>query len=128
MVVEASNDGQERVTAVLCSAGLDSTVLVAHEGQDGAVQPVYITAGLAWEHAEQQLAARLLAAPIFMAYFVVPRLPTRLRTATFISLGETPYSFLRSPCTAHLIGFLGLQLGRWRGTRVPMRRQTFFRQ
>jgi 7-cyano-7-deazaguanine synthase len=68
MVVEASNDGQERVTAVLCSAGLDSTVLVAHEGQDGAVQPVYITAGLAWEHAEQQLAARLLAAPIFMAY------------------------------------------------------------
>jgi 7-cyano-7-deazaguanine synthase len=68
MVVEASNNGQEQVTAVLCSSGVDSAVLVAHEGQDSLVQPVYITAGLAWEKAEQQLAARLLAAPIFMSY------------------------------------------------------------
>ena len=65
MVVEVSNNGQERVTAVLCSAGLDSAVLVAHEAQNGDVQPIYITAGLSWERAEQRLAARLLAAPIF---------------------------------------------------------------
>ena len=38
MVVEASNNGQEQVTAVLCSSGVDSAVLVAHEGQDRVVK------------------------------------------------------------------------------------------
>ena len=65
MVVERSNDGQGSVTAVLCSGGLDSAVLVAHEARSGAVQPVYVSAGLAWERAEEARVARLLAAPAF---------------------------------------------------------------
>ena len=65
MVVERSNDGQGSVTAVLCSGGLDSAVLVAHEARSGAVQPVYVSAGLAWERAGEARVARLLAAPAF---------------------------------------------------------------
>ena len=46
--------------AVLFSAGLDSAVLVAHAAAQGAaVQPVYVTAGLAWEEEERSMAARL---------------------------------------------------------------------
>ena len=51
-------------TAVLVSSGLDSAVLLADEtacapaGQ--LVQPVYISAGLAWEAAERATMARLL--------------------------------------------------------------------
>lgn len=67
MVVERSNDGQERVTAVLCSGGLDSAVLTAHEAAVSVVQPVYVSGGLAWERAERAVAARLLAAPAFAA-------------------------------------------------------------
>ena len=67
MVVDASNEGQERVTAVLCSGGLDSAVLVAHEADAGAVQPVYVSAGLAWEQPEREVVTRLLASPAFNA-------------------------------------------------------------
>ena len=53
--------------AVLLSGGLDSAVLLADEvaraGADGIVQPIYISAGLAWEPAERDMVARLLAAP-----------------------------------------------------------------
>jgi 7-cyano-7-deazaguanine synthase len=52
-------------TAVLFSAGLDSAVLLAEEAARGGVQPVYVSAGLAWEPAERASAARLLAAPLF---------------------------------------------------------------
>jgi 7-cyano-7-deazaguanine synthase len=45
---------------VLCSAGLDSTVLVVREAQDRIVQPVYVSVGLAWEAAERAALARLL--------------------------------------------------------------------
>ena len=65
MVVERSNGGQEASVAVLCSGGLDSAVLVAHEAQSGAVQPVYVRAGLAWEAGEEARVARLLEAPAF---------------------------------------------------------------
>ena len=65
MVVERSNEGQDDVTAVLCSGGLDSAVLVAHAAQSGVVQPVYVSAGLAWEAAEEARIARLLAAPAY---------------------------------------------------------------
>ena len=65
MVVEPSRDGQECVRAVLCSGGLDSAVLVAHEARSDIVQPVYVSAGLAWERAEQAAVARLLRAPLF---------------------------------------------------------------
>ncbi|MYI74410.1 MAG: 7-cyano-7-deazaguanine synthase [Acidobacteria bacterium] len=67
MVVKGSNDGQGGVTAVLCSGGLDSAVLVAYEAQSGAVQPVYVSGGLAWEQAEEARVARLLAASAYGA-------------------------------------------------------------
>jgi 7-cyano-7-deazaguanine synthase len=47
---------------VLCSAGLDSAVLVALEARDRVVYPVYVAVGLAWEKAEQEALARLLPA------------------------------------------------------------------
>lgn len=40
-------------TLVLCSAGLDSAVLVALEAQTAEVTPAYIAVGLAWEAAER---------------------------------------------------------------------------
>ncbi len=57
--------------AVLCSAGLDSAVLVAHQAQTATVVPVYVRVGLAWEDAERATLAGLLAAPIF-AHAVEP--------------------------------------------------------
>jgi len=49
---------------VLLSGGLDSAVLLADEasraGTSGAVQPIYIGAGLAWETGERAIVARLL--------------------------------------------------------------------
>ena len=65
MVLKRSNDGQGGVTAVLCSGGLDSAVLVAYEARSGAVQPVYVSGGLAWEEAEEARVARLLAASAY---------------------------------------------------------------
>jgi 7-cyano-7-deazaguanine synthase len=48
-------------TAVLLSAGLDSAVLAASEARSGRVQPIYISAGLAWEAGELAALDRLLA-------------------------------------------------------------------
>jgi 7-cyano-7-deazaguanine synthase len=48
-------------TAVLLSGGLDSAVLLAEEAASGEVQPVYVSAGLAWERAEQAIVSRFLA-------------------------------------------------------------------
>ncbi len=47
---------------VLCSAGLDSAVLVALEARERLVQPVYVSVGLAWEAAERALVDRLVDA------------------------------------------------------------------
>jgi 7-cyano-7-deazaguanine synthase len=50
--------------AVLFSAGLDSAVLLAHAAErwpDAAIQPIYVSAGLAWEREEREMAARFLA-------------------------------------------------------------------
>lgn len=63
MVANASGQGQE--TAVLCSAGLDSAVLLADEARSGMVTPVYVSVGLAWEAAERRALERLLASPCF---------------------------------------------------------------
>ncbi|MGE5243477.1 MAG: 7-cyano-7-deazaguanine synthase [Betaproteobacteria bacterium] len=52
-------------TAVLLSGGLDSAVLLAEEARRDEVQPIYVSVGLAWEPAERQAVARLLAAPPF---------------------------------------------------------------
>ena len=48
-------------TAVLLSGGLDSTVLLADEAMRGQVQPIYVSAGLAWEDAEYDMVTRFLA-------------------------------------------------------------------
>jgi 7-cyano-7-deazaguanine synthase len=53
------------VCAVLCSAGLDSIVLLAHQARVATVVPVYVRVGLAWEHAERATLDALLAAPAF---------------------------------------------------------------
>jgi 7-cyano-7-deazaguanine synthase len=45
---------------VLCSGGLDSAVLVALEAREYLVKPVYVSVGLAWEHAERAMLDRLL--------------------------------------------------------------------
>ena len=50
-------------TAVLCSAGLDSAVLLAHEARRGPTTPIYVSVGLAWEDDERRLLARLVDAP-----------------------------------------------------------------
>ena len=52
-------------TAVLLSGGLDSAVLLAEEAAAGAVQPVYVSVGLAWERAERTMVDRLLASAPF---------------------------------------------------------------
>lgn len=65
MVDERSEVGQG--TAVLCSGGLDSVVLVAHEAKRGAVQPIYVAAGLAWEPAEERAVVKLAEAGAFGA-------------------------------------------------------------
>jgi 7-cyano-7-deazaguanine synthase len=70
MVDNAPTGGQ--ATAVLCSAGLDSAVLVAHEAARGPVTPIYISVGLAWEAEERAALAQLLAAPAFAARAVAP--------------------------------------------------------
>jgi 7-cyano-7-deazaguanine synthase len=63
MMIESRNDSA--ATAVLFSAGLDSAVLVAEEARRGAVYPLYVSVGLAWEQAEQAMAARMLRSPAF---------------------------------------------------------------
>jgi 7-cyano-7-deazaguanine synthase len=47
---------------VLFSAGLDSAVLLADAAARGEAQPVYVSAGLAWESGERAMAERFLAA------------------------------------------------------------------
>src|SRR5262245_30287877 len=52
-------------TAVLLSAGLDSAVLAASEARRSHVQPIYVSAGLAWEAQELEALDRLLTTPPF---------------------------------------------------------------
>ena len=72
----AKGDSQAQPAAVLFSAGLDSAVLAADAAQQGPVQPLYVTVGLAWEDEELAMAARLLASPAF-ASNVRPLVPLR---------------------------------------------------
>src|SRR5207248_7110099 len=48
-------------SAILLSGGLDSAVLLAEEAAAGDVQPIYVSVGLAWEDAEKETIASLLA-------------------------------------------------------------------
>jgi 7-cyano-7-deazaguanine synthase len=57
--------GASEAVAVLCSGGLDSVVLVAHEAQAGDVQPIYVSVGLAWEAAERAVLDHLATTAVF---------------------------------------------------------------
>ena len=48
----------QEITAVLFSGGLDSAVLLARAAQEGPVQPIYVSVGLAWEAEERRTASR----------------------------------------------------------------------
>jgi 7-cyano-7-deazaguanine synthase len=56
--------------AVLFSSGLDSAVLLAHAAEKwplASIQPIYVSAGLAWEREEREMAARFLASSMLDA-------------------------------------------------------------
>jgi 7-cyano-7-deazaguanine synthase len=70
-----SADSKTDTIAVLFSAGLDSAVLLAHaarENAGSAVQPIYMSAGLAWEAEERAAAERLLKSPPFNGPQILP--------------------------------------------------------
>ena len=106
MVVEASKDGQE--TAVLCSGGLDSAVLLAHEARRGRVQPIYMSVGLAWESREREVMARLVAAPAFADRVQVPAyLECSIRDvypASHWAIRGAPPSFRSPDADVYLVG------------------------
>ncbi len=56
-------------TAVLLSAGLDSTVLATSEARSSRVHPIYVSTGLAWEQSELDALDRLLAQPPLAGHF-----------------------------------------------------------
>jgi 7-cyano-7-deazaguanine synthase len=83
-------------TAVLFSSGLDSAVLAALEAQTRTVQPVYVSAGLAWEREELAAVERLLASPVYRELAPVARLTftvADLYPATHWALRGTPPGF-----------------------------------
>jgi 7-cyano-7-deazaguanine synthase len=55
-----------QTTAVLFSAGLDSAVLLAQQARRTRVQPIYVSAGMAWEKQERAYAERLLASSPYL--------------------------------------------------------------
>ncbi len=60
MVQNRENEAQ--AVAVLCSAGLDSAVLLADAATKGRAVPIYVATGLAWESTERRVLERLVAA------------------------------------------------------------------
>lgn len=61
--------------AVLFSAGLDSAVLLAHaahENPGSRIQPIYVSAGLAWEAEERGMAERLLTSNAYTTARILP--------------------------------------------------------
>lgn len=66
-------------TVVLVSAGLDSVVLAASEARHARVQPVYVSAGLAWEAEELAALDRLLATPSLAGLAPLARLTFTVR-------------------------------------------------
>lgn len=83
-------------SAVLLSAGLDSTVLAAAEARDGPIHPVYVSCGLAWEAEELAAVERLLRTPPLAASQPLARLTFTVRDlypATHWSLQGEPPAF-----------------------------------
>lgn len=69
------SDSKRETIAVLFSAGLDSAVLLAHAAHENAgsrVQPIYVSAGLAWEAEERAMAGRLLSSPPYTSSAILP--------------------------------------------------------
>ncbi len=104
-------------TAVLCSGGLDSAVLLAHEldgaddgGGNGAatVHPVYVASGLAWEAAERRWVERLLDMPP-VAGRVAPLVSLECSVAdtypaTHWALRGTPPAYATADEEVYLVG------------------------
>lgn len=84
----------EEVVAVLCSGGLDSVVLVAHEARTRQVQPVYVSAGLAWEDAEraalEDLATTVLAGHVRPLVSLAVTMRDVYRPSHWAMTGEPP--------------------------------------
>ena len=108
MVVKPGKDGQERPVAVLCSGGLDSAVLLAHQTRDARVHPVYVRAGLAWERREQRVLSQLLAAAPFVGRIEpLTRLDAPVRdlyTAAHWAVRGTPPAFDTPDSDVYLMG------------------------
>ncbi|MPY90438.1 MAG: 7-cyano-7-deazaguanine synthase [Luteitalea sp.] len=58
---------------VLCSAGLDSVVLLAHEAKRAEVQPIYVAVGFAWEADERRQLDDVIAAMTDHGHIRPPR-------------------------------------------------------
>jgi 7-cyano-7-deazaguanine synthase len=71
--------GVTNSVAVLLSAGLDSAVLAASEARRAHVQPIYVSAGLAWEAQELEVLRRLLATPPFASLLPLAHLTFTVR-------------------------------------------------
>src|SRR5262249_46303491 len=83
-------------TAVLLSGGLDSAVLLAEEAERGTVQPIYVSAGLAWEAAERASVATLLASGVVQHSRPLVTLTVDMHdvyTATHWAVAGTPPGF-----------------------------------
>jgi 7-cyano-7-deazaguanine synthase len=108
MVVDELNGGQEEVTAVLCSGGLDSVVLVAQEATSRRVQPVYVSSGFSWEFEESERLPRLLKASVFtkrvreIAWLECPITDTYPKTHW--ALTGKPPAYATSDSDVYLIG------------------------
>jgi 7-cyano-7-deazaguanine synthase len=94
--------------AVLCSAGLDSAVLVALLARSATVLPLYVSVGLAWEPAERTALARLLDTPAF-ATSVQPALTLSLDmgdlyTATHWAIRGTPPAYDTPDQDVYIVG------------------------
>ena len=108
MVVKPGKDGQEPPVAVLCSGGLDSAVLVAHQTRNAQVHPVYVRAGLAWEPRELRVLSRLLAAAPFTGRVEpLTRLDAPMRDlygTTHWAVRGTPPAFDTPDSDVYLVG------------------------
>jgi 7-cyano-7-deazaguanine synthase len=96
--VAACEHGQGGV-AVLCSAGLDSAVLLADVARSAAkrqVQPIYVSVGLAWESGERAALEALLTTPPFESVSPVASLRFDMRDVyppTHWAIRGTPPAF-----------------------------------
>ncbi len=95
------------MTTVLLSAGLDSAVLAAAEARTGRVQPIYVSAGLAWERREIAALERLLRAPAFAAVAPPAQLTFTVRDlypANHWAITGTPPAFDTPDEDVYLVG------------------------